>query len=586
MRNIKFLILVMLCVLPVSCLKWGNRENSRLMEQAQQLVEQMPDSALTLLDAVNTFKFNDAEKAEYTLLWVQARSNAGLDLSTDTEIFGVREYFIRKKDTEKMALACFYAALVSSYESQDSRTIELYKEAFHHAKSANLRLLQGKILYNLGYLNYDIGWYTHAITHYQQAYDIFQTLESQYHLEVYSLNAIANAMMVIVETDSARYYYQTALNLTKKYDDTALQAMIYNNMGVAYGELEQWDSAKYYGRQALRLVTNENEKAYIYLNFADVYYGLNSFDSARYYLNKAEPLLYDIDNLYSLANLQRLYSQIEKNSGDCSKAFEYLELHIKYYTEANEKNDRQLLLEMQGKYDSTAKENEYNRVINRWWKIAGGLLCGLLALTVFSIIVLYKSIERKTALAEAQKKMNEKEFALLQAKQEKAEKILELEKTEQQAYTLQELYNQRDNEMKTEFLERIGLIKKIALLSPYLNENVRKTKADEENFIMKTRDIIRTLNAQKFIDTANELYPGFTDRLKQFCHQLNDREISICCLILFDFSNKELDAFLNNRLKGTLSSIQNWKSAIRKKLNMPPMGDIKEFLMEKIIHEE
>jgi hypothetical protein len=36
-------------------------------------VEQAPDSALVLLDAVNTALLGDAAKAEYTLLRVQAK---------------------------------------------------------------------------------------------------------------------------------------------------------------------------------------------------------------------------------------------------------------------------------------------------------------------------------------------------------------------------------------------------------------------------------------------------------------------------------------------------------------------------------
>ena len=119
MKNITSIVLAILCGMLVSCMKWGSRENSRLMQQAQLLVEQMPDSALTLLDAVNTFELNNAEKAEYTLLQVQARSNAGENLSSETEIFGARDYFVHKKDPQKAALACFYAALVNTYQNSD-----------------------------------------------------------------------------------------------------------------------------------------------------------------------------------------------------------------------------------------------------------------------------------------------------------------------------------------------------------------------------------------------------------------------------------------------------------------------------------
>ena len=69
----KVITMSSICCLLFSCGKWRNSENSALMQQAQQLLELMPDSALTLLDAANAASFSNAEKAEYHLLRVQAR---------------------------------------------------------------------------------------------------------------------------------------------------------------------------------------------------------------------------------------------------------------------------------------------------------------------------------------------------------------------------------------------------------------------------------------------------------------------------------------------------------------------------------
>ena len=162
------------------------------------------------------------------------------------------------------------------------------------------------------------------------------------------------------------------------------------------------------------------------------------------------------------------------------------------------------------------------------------------------------------------------------------EKTAELENIMQQADTLQEMYHQRDNELKTKFLERIGFIKKVALLSPYLNENTFKDRNDELTLVKKTHEIVKSIDVESFIDIANELYPDFTSRLKQAYNELDDREISICCLLLFDFNNQELDLFINRRLKGSLYAIQKWKSSIRRKLNIDFYGDIKEHLLRSI----
>ena len=101
MRLLQYISLAILCGTLPACTKWGNSENSRLMQQAQSLVEQMPDSALSVLDAINTASFSNAGKAEYTLQRVQAKDNAEMDITSDTEILPVREYFLKGKKRKK-----------------------------------------------------------------------------------------------------------------------------------------------------------------------------------------------------------------------------------------------------------------------------------------------------------------------------------------------------------------------------------------------------------------------------------------------------------------------------------------------------
>ena len=141
-----FIIFALFCGLLISCTKWGSRENSHLIRQAQLLKEQTPDSALTLLDAVNTSGFSKAERAEYNLLQIQAKRNAGMDVSAETGISDAREYFIRKKDPQKAALVCFYAAIVAE-QKQTTAAMEYYQEALEFSKNTDNKELQGKILW-------------------------------------------------------------------------------------------------------------------------------------------------------------------------------------------------------------------------------------------------------------------------------------------------------------------------------------------------------------------------------------------------------------------------------------------------------
>jgi len=383
--------ILVLCCLLVSCAPYGNSENSRLMQQAQLLAEQAPDSALALLNTVNTALLGDAGKAGYTLLRVQAKDNAGMDLTPDTEILQAREYFLRGKDREKQAMACFYAAKVVFGDGQADRATLFFQEAADFAQKSGNQVLQGRALYNMGYICYDRELYADAITRYKQALQLFQSAEGQYQMEIYTLNAMGNALMIQEHTDSAQYYYKTALEQALLHDNATLKTTVYANMGVAYREQGKTETAKYYSRQALRMATTDSEKAYLFKNFAHLHLAQNNIDSARYYLEMTGLLLDDINDADRLASLYHLYSQIEKACENYQKAMEYQELFSKYREELIDRNDRQTLLEMQRKYDVAAKENQYNREKSKWWRIIGLLCAGSLTLVMLTLALQRKN---------------------------------------------------------------------------------------------------------------------------------------------------------------------------------------------------
>jgi len=351
-------------------------------------------------------------------------------------------------------------------------------------------------------------------------------------------------------------------------------------MSMVYREQRQFDQATYYGGLALRLASNDDEKIRIYSNLAYVYNETGSTDSARYYIQLAEKLLNHTDNIFTTSYLAYLSYQIEKNAESYQKALEYFELRSKLYIEILENNDRKLLLEMQRKYDLTSKENELNKQRRQTWQIIGISLMAVLMLVGLFIMVLRNNMKKKEELAKEKIQNTKKQLALEQAEREK----MELEQALQQAQTLQDLFHQRDDTMKAKFIEKIEILKKVALLFPLLDEDKLREKNEQRKLVLRTRDVMKELDLQNFTVIANELYPGFTVRLKQMCGKLDDREVSICCLLLFDFSNQELDLFINRRPKGTLSTVIAWKTAIRKKLNIDSHGDIKSFLLEKIVN--
>jgi len=204
---------------------------------------------------------------------------------------------------------------------------------------------------------------------------------------------------------------------------------------------------------------------------------------------------------------------------------------------------------------------------SRLWVIAGtlGMISFFLTIAVFRI----------------QKKNRRLKIALAKTTQEKVEKEVELEKNEcknteakQKLETLQNMYHKRNNEMQISLLEKLGIIKDIALLNPKQTSSVM--------FIDKLNTIISKITMEKFVGITNELYPDFTRKLNENFpnSNLTEQEIGICCLIFCGFSNKELALFIHK--KKDTQAVEKAKNRIRKKLNIPAYRDIQKFLSDNI----
>jgi len=201
------------------------------------------------------------------------------------------------------------------------------------------------------------------------------------------------------------------------------------------------------------------------------------------------------------------------------------------------------------------------------WIIAGtlGMISFLLTIAIFRLQK--KNIRLKIALAETTREKTEKEVELEKNEREKAEAKQKLE-------TLQNMYNKRNNEMQILLLEKLGIIKDIALLNPKQTSSIK--------FINEVDSIISKITMEKFVGFTNELHPDFTKKLNDNFpnSNLTEQETGVCCLIFCGFSNRELALFIHK--KKDTQAVEKIKNRIRKKLNIPAYRDIQKFLSDNI----
>jgi len=233
MKTFKIILFTLMCGLAASCAKWGNSENNRLMLQALDLLEHKPDSALALLDAVNTSSFNYAGRAEYTLLRLQTKDKAEMDITADTEIFKALEYFTKGKEREKAAWACFFAGMVQQMQGEEAKALEYYLKADDFASHASdNHLLRGKIQCKIGDIYYTLDLYENALSHFELANEFFCAAEHR-KSEIGAMVYIGNCYLILNKNDSAFSFFNRSEKLASNAKDTAMLLAVVQNMGVA-----------------------------------------------------------------------------------------------------------------------------------------------------------------------------------------------------------------------------------------------------------------------------------------------------------------------------------------------------------------
>lgn len=152
-----------------------------------------------------------------------------------------------------------------------------------------------------------------------------------------------------------------------------------------------------------------------------------------------------------------------------------------------------------------------------------------------------------------------------------------LEKNEEHLATFQKMcdhYIRKENMWKKAFLDKMGIIRDIAVLDKYL----KKSKKNDHVLIFKINEIISKLNLQTFIKAIDELCPGFINKIETKYPELDEQETCVCCLCYFDFDNDGISTLMKKKV----NTIQQKKTDIRRKIGIPRHGDIKIFLQENM----
>ena len=278
--------LLLACLLLAACM--SNTRVKQALLQAESCLETAPDSALGILRRIDPDDISRRRtRAEYALLYAVALDKNYLFAQDDSLVRIARRYYRhRRKEVRSRFLAEFYSAMVLHNRGEDSRALirflQIEEEGRRLGDPYLLGLLYQRIceIYKTQYNN------PTTLQYAQLAYEHFRQAGKNHHCG-YALSDIGDAYFDLKQYDSAYLYYTQALQRVEAERDTTMMQFTLGNLActrIAQRHSDEACALLWQIRHRLQRDWADRDRAFMALaHLAD-----DTLDSALYYLHLAQ----------------------------------------------------------------------------------------------------------------------------------------------------------------------------------------------------------------------------------------------------------------------------------------------------------
>lgn len=524
------------------------------IREAENIVWDAPDSALAILETIDTLQLDSRQQAYYSLIRIQARNKAGYDISGEEKIFRLKEYYADGNDARRAAKGAFYAGRVYQMRRDHTNAAQAYLDALRYEENHDDRQLKGLIHSNLGILYYEQSHYNEAIDELTESLPYFTP--GTYYTS-YALKKTGNAFAILQQADSARMFYERALVSARQADSPVIISEMLQDIGVLFEETGNYTEAKNYYHEAVSLI-DEQGRAVPYLNLGWAYFRTNQLDSAGIYAGQSHRLLRDERDVFSLVSVYELLYCVEKTKENSREALAWHEQYADSLFVAQRKKNDLAIMELKKQYETESMKDKIRR---KNITIAFVVVAALLVVAVVYIIMYRKNIRKNKKIEELNR--------LAATLEVMAASVDEVKKGEKNYRSIA--------------LKHFDAIKKMALVEAGLNDKEKKTNSALKKFnqaVYKDDEF----DWEKMFRAFNLLEDGFLNKALKFFKkypQLDETDFRVWCLSYAKLSQDEITLFLKLKVR----NIQTRLTRIREVFGIEKRGSIDRFLKDKILQK-
>ena len=327
MRNIFKIWLLLLPIFALQACVEKDRQEREVIQQAELLMQEQPDSALHLLQTLQRHSLTGETLARYALIHSIAQDKSGLDVTSDSLLRIAYDYYCRHPKDSLYARSQYYLGkYLFLIEQPDSsyncllraKTVSEADKDYYTAYLATDRMRRIA----------EISDTSLCLNLSKEAYQLYLKQGAVNPVnEAYLLIGIGDSYRRRNDNDSTLYYYDLALNKAQLADDSIAISFVFQNKSFHYRHYKQYKTALDYAQQALHY------QGYLDQTLAKllaICYTENAeYDKARQYINALPPTDSKENQLVKLGLQHRLSAK----TGDAEAAQEYF--HTTYNVAAD-----------------------------------------------------------------------------------------------------------------------------------------------------------------------------------------------------------------------------------------------------------
>ena len=491
------LLLTMLC----SC-----GRNAKIMDEAERIVEQSPDSSLALLSTVDRYSLSKSDRARYGLLFTMAQDKSGVDVDMDTLIRQSYIYYKGEPETKYYGLSQYYMGKYYFLNDSTTECEECFQNVVNNAKKRGDIDLQCLALEKLS-RSIVLSNKRLSVIYAKKAVDLYSNQKNAKiaNLILYMLN-LANCYILDNQKDSSFFYLRQSQQYLNRISDNSMPKYVYHSLSRAFYYFNEKDSALFYSRKAI------DETSDIKLM---VFYSC---------------CLEECDSLESAERLLRICSAESNDKLKYSSYMELCKLSCKRINDKQLSTDIDSLERFADKYmlDLYSQKGKYfeeninqGRQLERQENavmVRNGVILFIIVTVLLLAALVYVYLSKRKALHAQEIKYMQDQYEMELDSQRKEKEYLEKEH-----HLLLESKNKQIALLKNGLFERLELAKKI-----------KDAKGQSCHIVINDND----WNQLYSLLEGGEEY--FVSKLKERYPSLSNDEIQMCMLIRIGLSNEDM----------------------------------------------